>query len=257
MGRPKAWLPWGKGPMVTHVVDVLGACVDEVVVVSSHRLDLPPLPARIVRDPEPDLGPLAGIAAGLGACRGEWAFVTSIDAPFLTAEFVDAIFSPGRTAAPSAAGFVQPLAAVYPVAAAPLAQRLLHAGRRRPLELLRELDYLELPIEALPDPGALRGFNTPEEYLEAVAQAFGPTATATLELLGRARREGGRATFSVPVGSLASVLHHAEPRLALCAGNRVSPAYLVSLGGRDFVRDTRIPIGPDERVVVFDSAAGG
>ncbi len=259
MGRPKAWLPWGNHPMVAHVVEILGSCVDEVVVVASESLDLPPLDARVVRDREPDLGPLAGIAVGLGACRGTRAFVTATDAPFLTPRFIEAMFErcgPGGAAAPSTRGIVQPLAAVYPARGAARAQRLVREGRRRPLELLKALDFRAVPLDELPDPDALRGFNTPAEYLEAVAEAFGP-ATATLELLGRARRQFGQPALEVPVGSLASVLGCVAPDLAVCEGGRVHPAYLVSLGGRDFVRDARIPIGPGERVVVFDASVGG
>lgn len=243
--------------MISHVVHVLRGCVDEVIVVSSPSLELPRLEAEVVRDPDPHLGPLAGIATGLAASRAEWAFVTSTDAPFLTAKFVDALFAPGRAAAPIAAGTVQPLAAVYPRAAANAAQDLVNTGRRRPLHLLEELRYLALPIEALPDAQSLDGFNTPAEYLAAVARTFGPAAVAGIELLGRARRAVGRARFEVPVGSLGDVLAPLQPALSICDGERVSPAYLVSLGGRDFVRETRIPIGPGESVLVFDAAAGG
>ncbi|MGI9433010.1 MAG: molybdenum cofactor guanylyltransferase, partial [Myxococcota bacterium] len=49
MGRPKAWLPWRGHPMITHVVGVLGQVTDDIVVVTSENLDLPPLPARVVR----------------------------------------------------------------------------------------------------------------------------------------------------------------------------------------------------------------
>ena len=43
MGRDKAWLPWRGQPMIAHVVSILGPIVDEVVVVASHGLELPPL----------------------------------------------------------------------------------------------------------------------------------------------------------------------------------------------------------------------
>ena len=46
--------------MVAHVVSVVRSAVDEVVVVASEKLELPRLDARVVRDREPELGPLAG-----------------------------------------------------------------------------------------------------------------------------------------------------------------------------------------------------
>ena len=88
MGRPKAWLPWRGVPMVQHVVGVLRQVVDEVVVVTSEELDLPPLDARIVRDEQPEQGPLAGLAVGLRACEASLCYATSTDAPFLDADFV-------------------------------------------------------------------------------------------------------------------------------------------------------------------------
>ena len=50
MGRDKAWLPWAGVPMVSHVVETLTPLVDEVVVVSSQDLRLPPLEAKVVRE---------------------------------------------------------------------------------------------------------------------------------------------------------------------------------------------------------------
>jgi hypothetical protein len=37
----------------------------------------------------------------------------------------------------------------------------------------------------------------------------------------------------------------------------VAPAFLVSLDGREFVRDARIPIGPGERAIVMDARSEG
>ena len=50
MGRAKAWLPWFGRTLIEHVVAELLPVVDEVIVVTSEALDLPALPARIVRD---------------------------------------------------------------------------------------------------------------------------------------------------------------------------------------------------------------
>ena len=65
MGRDKAWLPWRGQPIVVHVAGVLRSVVDEVVVVASDSLELPPLDARGVGDREPARGPLAGLRDGL------------------------------------------------------------------------------------------------------------------------------------------------------------------------------------------------
>jgi molybdopterin-guanine dinucleotide biosynthesis protein A len=243
--------------MIEHVVETLSSVVDEVVAVTSAALDLPPLRARVVRDEEPELGPLAGLAVGLSAVDAPIAFATSTDAPFLSPAFVTAVLASGRAAAPVSDGFVQTLAAAYPSReGAREARRLLADGRRRPLELLEALDYRTLEAGELPELDSLRGFNTPEEYLAAVQQESGD-ATAVLEFVGHVRAVAGCESIRVPVGTLESVLARAPSPLELCADGRVTGPFLVSLGGRDFVRDGRVPIGPGERVVVLDSAAGG
>jgi molybdopterin-guanine dinucleotide biosynthesis protein A len=260
MGRAKAWLPWFGGALVEVLVERLGSIVDEVIVVTSATLDLPALPARIVEDREPGLGPLAGLREGLAAARAERAFVTSVDAPFLTRAFVEGLFAMGGAAAPISEGHVQVLSAVYPCDAYRCADALLRQGTRRPLALLEALDYKPIELPASGDasgiPPAWRGFNTPAEYLAAV-RAIDPDATAEVELLGRVALAQPTSKFRVPVGTLGMVLSALPGSLGLVDGDRVAKAHLVSLGGRDLVRDLAVPVGPGERVSVIDALAGG
>lgn len=255
MGRPKACLPWFGRSMIEHVVETLRGCVDEVIVVTSETLDLPPLSARLIRDREPGRGPLAGICSGLAAARSERAFVTSTDAPFLSERFVRALFAGEGAAAPLAEGRVQVLSAVYPCEAWRAAEHLLARGVGRPLTLLEEIGFRACaPSEPGPRP-AWRGFNTPREYLDCVRE-IDPGARATLELRGHAGRSLTQRRLEVPVGMLAEVLAKAPSPLELTAGTRVAPPYRVSLGGRQFVRDLDLPIGPGDRVTVVDSLVG-
>ena len=99
MGRPKALLPWRARTLVETVVATLRGVVEDVVVVSSDAFELPALDARIVRDREPGLGPLAGIREGLHALGSGLAFVASTDTPYLSTRFVEALLSFGSAAA--------------------------------------------------------------------------------------------------------------------------------------------------------------
>jgi molybdopterin-guanine dinucleotide biosynthesis protein A len=280
MGRAKAWLPWFGVPMIEHVVDRVAPAVDEVIVVRSAELELPPLRARIVTDREPGRGPLCGIRDGLAAAHAELAFVTSTDAPFVTSGYVRGLLARGRAVAPVAEGRVQVLSAVYPCTAWKQAAELLERGRARPLALLEALDFE--PIEAAeavargrtvesgerlesvePIEGAegaerwpWRGFNTPAEYL-GCAREVDPDATAELELIGRAARGLEERIHRVPIGTLAEVLACVPSRRPLLDGERVAKPFLVSLGGRELVRDARLPVGPGERLSVIDAMAGG
>lgn len=72
-------------------VDVLRPCVAEIIV-SSPRV----VPGyRTVVDPVPDVGPLAGIAAGLAASTTSWLFVIAGDMPHVHRAFIDLVMSRG------------------------------------------------------------------------------------------------------------------------------------------------------------------
>ena len=73
MGRPKALLPWRGRTLIAHMVALLHEVADEVVVVNSREIELPTLPARVVIDRTPALGPLGGIREGLHAIESELA----------------------------------------------------------------------------------------------------------------------------------------------------------------------------------------
>jgi molybdopterin-guanine dinucleotide biosynthesis protein A len=256
MGRPKALLPWRGRTLIETVVATLRSVALDVVVVSSDAFELPPLDARVVRDREPGLGPLAGIREGLHAVGAGLAFVASTDAPHLSPHFVKAMLSFECAAALELDGHVQPLCAVYDAARANAADELIAQERMRPLFLLEASDFRLVSPDEVEDADSIGGFNRPEEYL-APLRATRTCRGGVLEFFGGARRRAGRARIEVPVGTLGEVLKHAEPELLIQREGKIAPQYLLSLNGRDFVSDPRIPIGPGDRVIVMDSAVGG
>jgi molybdenum cofactor guanylyltransferase len=82
-------------PLLHHAIEVVASVVDEVVVVIALDGDRPRLPAdlavpvRVVRDAAAGLGPLAGLAAGLGDARAPLAILVGGDQPWLRAEILD------------------------------------------------------------------------------------------------------------------------------------------------------------------------
>jgi molybdopterin-guanine dinucleotide biosynthesis protein A len=256
MSRPKALLPWYGATVLERVVDVLHEVVDHVVVVTSGAFELPALDATVVQDSEPGRGPLGGIRDGLRKSAGASAFVASVDTPFLSARFVRAMLAFGRSAACELDGFVQPLCAVYETRYAGEADALLRQGRGRPLWLLESASFRRVSPDELPELDSLRGFNTPDEYLQAL-RASGQEGEATLEFFGRSRLRVGRAQLCVPPGTLGQALALARADNWLAEGDVVSPRYLVSLNGTSFVRELHVPIGPGDQVIIMDSAVGG
>lgn len=177
MGRPKAWLPFGGERMLPRVVRLLGEAVGAVVVVAAVGQDVPPLPdgVALVRDAEPDRGPLGGIHAGLTALAGvEAAFVSPCDAPMLAPAFVRRVLEllDGHDGAvPLVGGRPHPLAAAYRPSALPAVARLLDRRRYRVTDLFDEIAVRFVTADELTDAdptlATLRNLNTPEEYAEA------------------------------------------------------------------------------------------
>jgi len=194
MGRDKATLPWGRTTLLGQVSEVLQSAVGgPVFVVHAAGQELPPLPpgVRTVVDPQPDLGPVQGLAAGLAAAADpeapddpdRAAFVAATDLPFLHGAVVRRVLSllddDHDVAAPVLDGHPQLLAAAYRCAVAPEVASRLAGGERRArtvvaalrVRLLAPADLLADPEVARADP-ALRSFtnlNHPAAYESALA----------------------------------------------------------------------------------------
>jgi molybdenum cofactor guanylyltransferase len=185
MGRSKAFLPFGPELMLPRVVRLLAEVVSPIVVVAAQNQELPPLPTgvRVVRDEHEALGPLAGLAAGLAALRGEVdaAFASSCDTPLLQPAFVRQIIASlgdHDLAIPRDGQYHHPLAAVYRTSVEAPIRELIAAGRLRPFFLLEKIRTREIDVNELrqadPDLQSLRNTNTPAEYQAALREAGFP-----------------------------------------------------------------------------------
>ncbi|MEQ8791794.1 MAG: molybdenum cofactor guanylyltransferase [Pirellulaceae bacterium] len=186
MGRPKALLPFGDETMLQRVVRLLSEVVGPLVAVAAADQVLPQLPetVRIVRDEQPALGPLEGLRVGLSALAGEVdaAYATSCDVPLLAPELVRRMLrelGANHIAVPVEGEFHHPLAAVYRPQVVDAIERLLAAGRRRPVDLYAEVPTARVAVASLrevdPPLHTLRNLNRPEDYLEALRIAGLPT----------------------------------------------------------------------------------
>jgi molybdopterin-guanine dinucleotide biosynthesis protein A len=187
MGRPKAWLPFGREQMLQRVVRLVGEVAETIAVVAAPGQDCPPLPdsVQIVRDPVSGRGPLQGLAAGLAALPGpaEFAFATATDTPFLRPAFIRRLLEligEDDLALPFVGGFHHPLAAIYrPATVLPAIEQLLREDRLRLLNLSESLRTRLVPEDELrpvdPELQSLRNLNTLDEYNQALIDAgFSP-----------------------------------------------------------------------------------
>ncbi len=258
MGRDKALLPWRGRTLVEHTVGILREVTDEVIVVGSQELRLPPLAAKVVTDREPQLGPLAGIREALEAARADLIYVTGTDVPFLGPDFVRHVLSYESSAAPFVDGFVHTMAAAYCKSLLEDANALIAQRRMRPLFLLEQADFRRIRSEELPELESLRGLNTPQAYLEAV-RAVDPEPV-DIEFLGMAKHRAGQQDWQTPPGSLRDILLRTQtrfPALGLVEDDEISKHYAFSLNETQFLGSATVPLGPRDRLLILGAYAGG
>ncbi len=138
MGRDKASLPFGDELLLLRVLRLVREVADDIVLVAREGQALP-AGLKAARDPAEGLGPLAGIAAGLGAIAGERAFVAACDMPLLRPALARRLIelSYGFDACvPVVDGFAVATCAVYAKTTAALARELVAARELRPKALL-------------------------------------------------------------------------------------------------------------------------
>jgi len=169
-------------PMIRRVVDRITPVVDAVVVncraaqraAIRDALDGAGVPVTFAEDEYPDEGPMAGMATGLRAVDGEYAFVVACDMPFVDAEFVDYLFerAAGHDAAvPRPDQWFETTHAVYRAAAmADACEAALSAGEDRIVAPLFELDFVVVDgdeVRAHGHPRTFENCNTPEDFEDA------------------------------------------------------------------------------------------
>jgi molybdopterin-guanine dinucleotide biosynthesis protein A len=207
MGEPKWALDFGGEPLLCRVAKRIAEVVDEVVLVAAPagiEPDLDPLLAvhdrlradlrqragkhaqdvLLTRDLAPYLGPVSGLAGGLGVASGAVAFAASCDAPFLEPRLAERLLELAETSpeldavVPRSNDRLEPLCAVYRVAtmAGAFAAQLA-AGELRPTGRFVERKVRFVAAEELraldPELLSFENLNSPQEYAAALRRLRG------------------------------------------------------------------------------------
>jgi molybdopterin-guanine dinucleotide biosynthesis protein A len=157
------------------------------VVVRAPGQELPPLPEAIevVEDAREGRGPLQGLAAGLAAVRDRApaAYASSTDVPLLHPRFVRRVLAAldddVDVVLPHAAGYPQPLAAVYRTDLADLVERLIAEDRMRPAFLFEACRVRRLDADALLADAALAALDLGADPAVVAAATLGEAAAAS------------------------------------------------------------------------------
>jgi molybdopterin-guanine dinucleotide biosynthesis protein A len=178
-GVDKAFLEIGGRTIAARTVELFQGLFCEVVVSTNRPAPWRGLPVRCVADEVADAGPLAGLAAGLAACRAPLAFVAAGDMPSLSEAVVVHLVErarccPGQAVVATLGGRPEPLHAAYPTLLAGAARAALASGARRITDLLDRVPVTwvdESEVVALPGgPDTFRNVNDPAD-LDAAARA--------------------------------------------------------------------------------------
>lgn len=284
MGRPKALLPFGNEPLIDHLVRRLRHKFNLIVVVAAPEQELPPLPAKVVRDEVPYQGPVGGIYYGLKAAIGTGAFVTSCDAAFLNLPLISFLTSQilnHDVVVPYWHDRFQPLHAVYRKSVVPLLKEQLERGELRPIFLYDKVRTRKVGEEEIRrfDPEGLSFFNMnePDDYTQALmlwqrrensAQCTeNAPVSCTVELFGVARLLAKTQELSLslpPDATLTHVLLAVAQRLPVLVGRVIHPdemgllaGFACNINGTNFVRDPDTKIHRHDRIFILSADAGG
>lgn len=133
MGRDKAWLQVGGQPLIQRqLMLVRGLGAQEVFISGRAGVDYGDLNCRILRDSFPNAGPLAGIERALATATTPLLLVLAVDLPRMTAAVLHELLAAASVhcgVIPRLNGRIEPLVAIYPVAARASVVTQLAAGR--------------------------------------------------------------------------------------------------------------------------------
>jgi molybdenum cofactor guanylyltransferase len=172
MGQDKASLSFGGETLLSRSIRLIGSLAGTVIVVARPDQSFAQLPrsVRIVHDPIENLGPLAGIAAGLGASTSELNVIVACDMPLVNPAVVRRLIELREEADICLAvvdGRASPLCAVYRRGVAVTAQAMLASGERRVMTLLDRVPTKRVDAEVFrdidPDLDTFVSCNTPDE----------------------------------------------------------------------------------------------
>jgi len=136
MGRDKARLAFEGRPLAHWPLASLREVADEVLLASGKGPRYGDFGHREVFDPVPDGGPLAGLAAGLGATTREWLVVLACDMPRVEPDLLRALVARARETGADVClakgeNGAEPLCGVYRRTCLRPVEAALAAGERR------------------------------------------------------------------------------------------------------------------------------
>ena len=166
MGSDKALLPLGGRTLIEHAAAAVREAAGNVTIIGSPER-YRHLGIQVLPDERPGFGPLGGVITALANGRAEWSLIVACDLPGLTADLLRGLLAvvdsfPGfECVVPRSPVGLEPLCAVWHVAALPKLRCALEAGRLKMKEVVLSLETRIWPVA---DSQFFRNINTPDEW---------------------------------------------------------------------------------------------
>ena len=167
MGQDKAGLLFCGHPLWRHQLATLASTKPNALFVAGKCASISTEDATIFTDEWPDCGPLGGLATALHRATAPWLLVLAVDMPSMSATFLTRLIAhaekTGRGAVPTLDGQWEPLAAVYPKSARPLAEELCRSRRLAMRTFIEAAELDAIPVAKAERPLFLN-VNTPADW---------------------------------------------------------------------------------------------
>jgi len=199
MGKDKARIKWNGKTFIEDLLDkakVYGF-TEKIVVTNSEEAFYQNLPASVISDIYPHLGPLSGLHAGLKKSGCLWNFVISCDMPLFDFSVVDTlkqnISNDYFVVVPSLDGRYQQLAALYRKDCDTVIEELLLSGQQRLRDLFLKRAVLKIEMDIWQN--LFFNVNTPAELRIARAKAVNAARKIPVVSIVASRSGTGKTTF--------------------------------------------------------------
>ncbi len=176
MGTNKALLQLNGKTVIEGIVEKLENIVDDIIIVTNTFEDYAFLHLPMVEDKRKNMGPLAGIEAGLAAAKTERNLIVACDMPFISVDlgkYLLSLLGEYQGAVPEISGQLHPLFAAYRKDVNEAVTQLLQENQLRIRHFLQHihvkivkkelLQSLEIENEEL----TFFNMNSPDEYHKA------------------------------------------------------------------------------------------
>jgi len=183
MGRDKALVPLGGKPLIAHVAEIVAELGDDLFVTTNNPEVFSFLDCRMVPDPVPGLGALAGLRTALSAAQRDRILVVACDMPFLQPALLNDLITRSersQVVVPCWQGAFQPLVAVYQRSCLEAVRHALSMGEMSVVSFFDDVQIDRLEQEEIsifdPDGRSFININTPDDLAQAERLLAGKAA---------------------------------------------------------------------------------